>query len=258
MNDAFRLHVQKSLAKNIRLDGRRLDEFRPITLEYGISKNAEGSARVRIGETEVLAGVKMSIETPYPDVPEQGNLMVNAELLPMSSPEFETGPPDAESVELARIVDRGIRESRALDLKKLCIVPGSKVWGIAIDICTINHDGNLIDAASLAAVAAVKSARFPKYEGEKINYKEMTDQPLPVAARAPVTVTVVKIGNSLLVDPSYEEEKFCDARLTVAISEGRICAMQKGGDAGLGFDEVDRMVALAMAKAEEVSSRLGL
>ena len=88
MNNEFRLHVQKSLKKNIRFDGRKLDQCRPITVEYGISKNAEGSARVKIGNTEVLAGVKMSIESPYPDVPDQGNLMVNAELLPMSSPDF--------------------------------------------------------------------------------------------------------------------------------------------------------------------------
>ena len=47
-----------------------------MSIAYGVSHCAEGSARVRIGETEVIAGVKLSLEKPYPDTPAQGNLMI--------------------------------------------------------------------------------------------------------------------------------------------------------------------------------------
>ncbi len=102
--------ILKSLSENLRIDGRKLLETRKIEVEYGISKNAEGSARVKFGGTEVLAGVKLAVGTPYADRPNEGSMMVEAELSPMSNPEFEAGPPDIQAVELARVVDRGIRE----------------------------------------------------------------------------------------------------------------------------------------------------
>src|SRR3989344_3156166 len=154
------------LAKqNKRLDGRSLTEYRkPITIETDISWTAEGSAKVQIGNTVVMAGVKLALEKPDNDTPEEGGMMVNAELLPLSSPDYEPGPPGIKAIELARVIDRGIREAKAVDMKKLCIKVGEKAWFMTIDIITINDDGNLSDAAGLAALAALKSARFPKVD----------------------------------------------------------------------------------------------
>src|SRR3989338_7450214 len=98
-----------------RMYGRSLEEYRkPIEIETDISWTAEGSARVRIGDTVVLAGVKMALEKPYNDTPDEGGIMVNAELLPLSSPDFEPGPPSIDGIELARVTDRGIREAKAI------------------------------------------------------------------------------------------------------------------------------------------------
>jgi len=113
-----------------RFDNRKPDEFREITIETGVAKNAEGSARVKIGKTEVLVGVKMNIGEPYPDSPDKGNLMTTAELLPLSSPRIQLGRPGIESIELARVIDRGIRESKFIQLDKLCIKKGEKVWNV--------------------------------------------------------------------------------------------------------------------------------
>ena len=104
-------HIVKGLNKGVRLDGRKTEDYREVELEYGVSKTAEGSAKVKIGDTEVIAGAKLLVGTPYPDAPDTGTLMVNAELLPLSSPRFESGPPSIEAIELARVVDRGIRKS---------------------------------------------------------------------------------------------------------------------------------------------------
>ena len=113
-------HIISLLAKDMREDGRKLTEYRkPIKIEYGISpKSAEGSSRVMIGDTEVVAGVKLEVGKPFPDTPDDGVLMVNAELLPLSNPDFESGPPSIASIELARVVDRGIRESHMIDTEK--------------------------------------------------------------------------------------------------------------------------------------------
>jgi len=249
--------VRNYIRSSKHMDGRKLTQYRPITVEYGITGSAEGSARVKIGNTEVIAGVKLSIEKPYPDTGDQGNIAVNTELLAMSSPEFEPGPPDIQSIELARVVDRGIRESHSLDTHKLCILKGEKVWSVFIDICTINDEGNLFDAASLAAIAALKNATFPGQNEEgKVDYEKKTDKKLPIS-KTPIEVTVCKIGDNLFIDPLPEEEKEIEARLTVAITEkGKLCALQKGGSAQLTIEEIDAMVAIALEKAPELRKHL--
>lgn len=240
------------LRNGLRFDDRKLDEYRKISIEYGISKNAEGSAHVKVGETEVLAGVKMEIGTPFPDKPGEGSIMVNAELLPLSSPTFEAGPPGIQAVELARVVDRGIRESKALDFKKLCVKEGEKVWMLMIDIITINDAGNLFDASALAAVAALKDAYFPELTDDKIDYHKKTDKSVPLE-KLPMSVTVYKIGDKYLIDPSTDEEEFVDARLTVCtLEDGTLCAMQKGKEGALTLEEIDEMVSIAIRKGHEL------
>ena len=244
-------YVENLVSKEKRIDGRKHDEFRKITIETGVIEKAEGSARVKIGETEVLAGVKMGIGEPFPDKPDEGILMVGAELSPSSSPEFETGPPSEDAIELARVVDRGIRESHAIDVGKLVITSKEKVWMIFADIHIINHDGNLLDAAGLAVMSALSTANIPAYDGEKIDYEKKTDK-LPVKSKA-IPVTFAKIGDKLLIDPSLEEEGAMSARLTITTNDnGNINAMQKGGNSGLSEEEINKAIELSIKKGNEI------
>ncbi len=251
MNQDLKIHLIRALQKNIRFDGRKNLEYRPITVQYGVSASAEGSAIVKIGGTEVMAGVKLETGKPYPDTPNQGNLMVNAELLPLSNPAFETGPPGEQATELARVVDRAIRESKSIDVHKLVIAPGEKVWSVSIDICTINDEGGLQDAACLAALAALKNTKMPKLdENNSVDYDaEKTKEGLPLS-KEPVEVTVIKVGDQFFVDALSEEELAIEARLTVAVTEkGMICAMQKGGATPLSPEEIDKMIEIAQKLA---------
>lgn len=250
-------------AQGKRLDNRALTEYRqPIVVETNISWTAEGSAKVQIGDTTVMAGVKLSIEKPYNDTPDQGGIMINAELLPLSSDEYEPGPPGIKAIELARVIDRGIREAKAIDLRELCIEAGEKAWFVSIDIITINDAGNLFDVAGLAAMAALKAATFPvvNTENGSIDYKNRTDKPLPLT-KEPISVTVYKVNGALLIDPTIEEENSYEARLTVATdSDGTISAMQKGGKMPLTIEEVGQIIDLAVDRAgflrEELNKQL--
>jgi len=249
-------HIVACLKKGVRLDGRKADEFRTITIETGFISTAEGSARVKCGDTEILAGIKMAVGKPYPDRPNSGVLMVGAELLPLSNPDFEAGPPSIESIELARVIDRGIRESKTIDEAALCITPGEKVWMANVDLCPLNTDGNLIDLGALAAIAALKTTRMPAIKDGIADYHEKTDERLPVNG-TPIPVTIAKIGDILLVDPTADEYSVADARLTVTTEEdGTICALQKGGDSALTIEEISVMVDLAAVKAKELRAIL--
>ncbi|KAF0176726.1 MAG: exosome complex component RRP42 [Nitrospirae bacterium] len=201
----------------------------------------------------MVAGVKLGAGEPFSDRPDEGVLIVNAELLPLASPEFEPGPPGAQAIELARVVDRAIRESKCIDFKKLAINE-EKVWMIYVDIDVLDDDGNLIDAAGLAAVAALSSAQMPSLEDEKINIGKKTG-PLPMSG-LPISATFVKINNRLMADPNIAEYKAIDARLTVGTidkPEGiKLCSMQKGGSQGLTIEEVEQIIDMAIEKGEEL------
>ena len=126
---------QKELISNgKREDGRGLNDYRDFSAEVGLIDNANGSARVKFGDTDVLAGVKFSVGTPYPDSPDEGMFMVSMELNPLSSPDYEPGPPKPAAIEISRVVDRAIRESKTLDFKDLSIVKGETAWMCSIDI----------------------------------------------------------------------------------------------------------------------------
>jgi exosome complex component RRP42 len=244
-------YVRKLIEENMRTDERKFDEFRPIKIETDVIKKAEGSARVLLGNTYVLVGVKMSVNEPFPDTPDEGVLIVNAELVPVASPTFEPGPPNEVSIELARIVDRGIRESKCIDLEELCIEDGKKVWNVNVDIHVLDHDGNLIDASALGAIAALLNARIPRYEDERIVYGEYSGK-IPMTD-TPIEITVTKIGNKLLIDSNLEEENALDGRVTFAINENdEICAIQKGGVGFFTTEELKKAVDLSIEKSKEL------
>lgn len=245
-----RKNVLEAMNKGKRLDLRGLLDRRPVEVRFGVSKNAEGSVIVKCGKTEVACGIKMNVSTPYTDHEGEGTMMTAMELLPLASPNFEYGQPSIESVEIARVVDRGIRESGFIDFEKLCIKEGEKVWSIYIDMATINDDGNLIDVGALAAILALMTARFPEYDEktEKVKFGEFTDKPLPLNEdKLPLTVTFFKMGDNLFIDPTREEEDSSEARLTMEISRSdvkseMINAMQKGGEAPFSVEEVEKIV----------------
>ncbi len=245
-----RAQLAEMLAHDRRPDGRALDQQRPLTIQTGLIQKANGSAKVNLGNTEVIAGVKIATGTPFPDTPNKGLLVVNAEILPLASPYAEPGPPSEEAIELARVVDRGVRESEMVDLTDLCLIEGKSVVTVFVDCNVMNVDGNLFDATSYAVVSALRTAKMLKYkvEGDKVVATEEW-VPVPVA-RTPVSVTLARIGDKLIVDPNSEEEVLMDMRVTITTDDdGNICASQKG--------EASTIAPALVLEAADTSIRIG-
>jgi exosome complex component RRP42 len=249
--------MRESVSGGKRLDERGLDETRPIEIEVNVLKKASGSAWVKLGKTEVVAGVKVETGEPFEGLENSGALIITAEVLPIASPHIEPGPPDEETIELARVVDRGVRESEMLDLSKLVLVPGKIVYTIFVDCSIINVDGNLFDATSYAVVAALSSCKLPVFEvkDDKVVDTGRTQEP-PITT-TPISVTTVKIGDYLLLDPNSEEEACMDARLTITTnSKGSIVAMQKGLKGYFTVDEVKNIAGKARTTGEDIRAKL--
>ncbi len=249
--------IASLVKRGTRLDGRGLHDIRQVEIIPNYLPKADGSALVKLGNTQVLVGVKLEVGTPYPDAPDQGVIIVSAEFVPMASPVFEPGPPDENAIELARVIDRSIRELGAIDLSKLVLIPGKKVWVVWIDIYVLDHDGNLVDASSIATLAALLTAKIPKAviseEDEQIVVDKTTHvAQLPLLKKV-VTVTVGKLGKALIVDPDLEEESVLDTKIIFAISEdGRIAGIQKSGPSSITKDEVLRATDIAIKKGREL------
>jgi len=247
--------IHEYLRAGKRFDNRGLLDYRDIEIETGISINAEGSARVRLGKTEVIAGVKMSVSTPYTDHEDEGTFVTGLELTPTASARFEAGPPRIESIEMARIVDRTIRESKYIDFKKLCIKEGEAVWSVMLDLFAMNDDGNLLDAACIAAVAALKDAKIPVYneETKKVQFGEWTDKKVPLAKDVPFLFTFHKIGDHVILDPIVAEEDSSDARLSLGLISGKINAAQKGNSTTFELEEINEIMKNAEKKYKHMS-----
>lgn len=246
-----------SISKGKRLDGRTLDEIRPIEIEVGLIKKANGSARVKLGNSEVVAGVKVETGEPFEGLENKGALILSAEVLPTASPYIEPGPPDEETVELARVVDRGIRESEMLDLSKLALIPGEIVYVIFVDCSVINADGNLFDATSYAAVSALMNSKLPVFEIRDRKAVDTGEKQNPPLTTVPVSITAVRIGESVILDPTAEEEACMDARITITTnSDQNFAAVQKGSTGAFTVEQLKRAAATARIKGEEIRAKL--
>lgn len=254
--------LKKMFAEGKRFDSRGLLDFRDLKVSYDVSHNAEGSARVNLGKTEVIAGVKLSPGNPYPDSPNKGNLMVSGDLISLASPRFESGPPGFNAIELPRLLDRAIRESGMLDMSKLVITPGEKVWTLHIDVYPINDDGNLMDAALIACIAALKKAVLPGITQQgTADYKHRTQTKLPLSDEiAPLSFSFYKFGDSIIMDPTREEEESADVRISFGISKWNgqfmINSCQKSGETPLSTTEVEKMAEILPKKFDELSDKL--
>jgi exosome complex component RRP42 len=246
------------LKEDKRFDGRTSKDYREMKVELDISKNAESAVKISFGKTEVLVGVKMGVTVPYPDSPDAGTFMTTAELHPMASNDFEMGRPGITSVEMGRIIDRGIRESGFIDFEKLCIKKGEKVWQVFLDIVAINDDGNMLDVAALGALIALGHAKMPVYneEEDKIEH-ELSKDPLPLNKEAlSFNITLHKIGEKIVADVGKEEEAISDFRLSIAVGdnegEPRITAMQKGKAGAITSEDMEGILNLVEDKFKEM------
>ena len=243
----LRAHLSDLADSDERIDGRDRWEGRKLEVEKSVLPRAEGSARVRMGDTIVFAGVKFQIMQPYPDRPNQGGLMCSAEVRPVAGRHWEAGPPSPESIELGRVVDRGIRESGCIDEESLCIIPGEKAWQVILDLFAVSDDGNLFDAFALAGIAALRNATVP---AERFEVGE--DFQLDVS-KTPIMCSYHRVGGRFVYDACSREELGGDERIHITLGDDdNVHSLQKGLKGIFTTDEFEEIMLCARERTKEL------
>ncbi len=237
--------IRDLVKKEERVDSRKLSEYRKIDFTVNPVKKADGSCWLSMGETKVVVGVKFGLMEPYPDTPEEGGLMVSLNYSPVVWKDL----PANRDIEVSRVLDRSIRESKMLNLKEFCISKGEKAFQIFIDCYVLNYDGNLLDALNLATVKSLMSANMPKLEDDKL---ASSDKKINIKA-VPIGVTVSGIDGKYLVDLNRLEENASDFSLFISyLDEKTICAMQKTGINGIPMKDMNKIFEIGAGKQKEL------
>ena len=199
------------MTKFKRPDGRAADELRPVTIETGVSKFAEGSARIAFGDTVVLCLATLTDSVPkFLDGKGQGWITAEYAMLPRSTPERSqresiAGRPGGRTFEIQRLVGRALRTT--IDLKAL----GPR--SVTIDCEVIQADGGTRTAAITGGYVALAHA-----------LRKMSPSPLRKQVAA---VSAGFVAGELMLDLAYAEDSIADADVNiVATDAGELVEVQ--------------------------------
>jgi exosome complex RNA-binding protein Rrp42 (RNase PH superfamily) len=273
------LFLRQALLIGSRLDGRNLLDYRGVDISLSRSE-ISSSAEVIIGNTRVSCSVRGDITVPYPDRPTEGIIQINSEI------SVKAESCGVSNSELSRLLERAIKETDAIDTESLCIIGGEKVWMIAIEVRIFDYDGNIIDAAMLGCMSALRGFRKPEVtitshrtkDSNNDSHKNMiTDinnslstikihnsdecDPLPLALHhTPLSITfgIYKDTKIIIIsDPSARENISMDGSLTFSINgHGELCAIHKTGEVSIPPYIIMKAANLAIIRAQTLHSML--
>lgn len=251
------------------MDGRSRRDYRPMELETGIVSHASGSARLRLANTDILVGVKTEIDVPTPEKHDEGRLEFFIDCSANATPEFEGRGGEELANEIRATLEAAYQSGRAFDLRKLCIVPRQQCWKLFVDVLILECGGNVFDAVSLAAKAALHNTRVPRVtaalqDGGSVELQlsdDVFDCERIDVGRVPVLVTVCKIGEHCVVDPSADEEVCSAASVVVGVSGcaqtgARVTALRTSGAGSFHVDTLNRSVEIGVSAGRCLDAEL--
>ncbi|NXD19448.1 EXOS7 protein, partial [Spelaeornis formosus] len=250
LSEAEKLYIVHGVQEDLRVDGRGCEDYRCAEVETDVVSNTSGSARVKLGETDILVGIKAEMGTPKLEKPDEGYLDFFVDCS-SNSPELEGRGGEELGTDIANTLYRVFSCENSVDLKSLCINPKEHCWVLYVDVLLLECGGNIFDAISIAVKAALFNTRIPKVhvleDEEGTKEIELSDDPYDCIRlnvdEVPCIVTLSKIGYSHVVDATLQEEACSLASLLVSVtSKGAITSMKKVGKGSLDPESIFEMM----------------
>lgn len=250
LSSSEREYIKQGVEQDLRADGRKRLDFRPFNLDVDIVPQAAGSARIRLGRTDILVSIKTDIGRPDISSPSSGNILCSVDAASGSAASAAAGSGmgavDAEDrnrndrlAELSTTLSCILKESGGVDLTELAIVPGKHCWHVYVDVLILDEDGNLMDAIMLATRAALARTKLPGVsieEGSEQTEIVLSDDPGKAKSISfdsiPITVTFCQIGRTFVADASVPEEVCSEASLVMAVNKSGSMLYTKKQQAG--------------------------
>ena len=220
-----------------REDGRKPEELRPVTIERGFLKGAEGSVLITFGDTKVICAATVEDRVP-PWLRNKGKGWITAEygMLPRSSPErimreAKSGKTGGRTHEIERLIGRSLRA--VADLEAI----GERM--VIVDCDVIQADGGTRTASITGGYIALYDALEVLRKRLKIKYRLLNDQ---VAG-----VSVGIVSGKALLDLAYAEDSQASVDMNVVMTgSGEFVEIQGTGEGRpFSLSEHERMLALA-------------
>ncbi|XP_060658993.1 exosome complex exonuclease RRP42 [Drosophila sulfurigaster albostrigata] len=268
LSEAEKTFILHGVEEDFRCDGRSRRDYRPMELETGLVSNASGSARLRLANTDILVGVKTEIDVPNPLTPEFGKLEFFVDCSANATPEFEGRGGSNLAQELILSLQNAYESPLAFDYRTLCLIPGQQCWKLYIDILILECGGNLHDAVSLAAKAALYNTKLPRVTATLLDAGItdliISDNPYDCTRigidALPLLVTVCKIGDYCLVDPTAEEEVCSTVSMVVSVSMRQDTPYLSGthmtGGGSMHRDTMLNCIQLGLSMGEQLNKLL--
>ena len=216
-----------------RTDGRRPDQLRPVTLTLGVLKWAEGSCRIRVGDTEVLCAATVEDRVP-PHLRGKGTGWVTAEyaMLPRataerSQRESAKGRIGGRTHEIQRLVGRSLRG--VVDLSKL----GERT--VTVDCDVLQADGGTRTASITGGYVALAAALIT-YGMERLILSRIA------------AVSVGLVGGIAMLDLDYPEDSRADVDFNVVGTDVGTYVEIQGTAEGEPFDRTAMTGLLDLAQ----------
>lgn len=227
-----------------RSDGRPADTLRPLTIEPGVSRYAEGSALITVGNTKVLCTASLE-EKVAPFLKGSGTGWVTAEygMLPRathtrSAREAAKGKQQGRTVEIQRLIGRSLRS--IVDLTAF----GERTWTLDCDV--LQADGGTRCAAITGSCVALAHAFARSAGGHFFRRWPMKET---VAA-----ISVGRLNGEALLDLAYEEDSAAEVDFNVvATASGKFVELQGTAErAPFSKGDLDQLLALAGKGLQEL------
>lgn len=253
---------QELIKSAIRLDGRSKSQHRPLKISFGPDY---GCCLASIGNSKVMTQVTATIAEPRLTRPSEGVINIRVDLSMLGQAMYDTSRNSDECVQLSRLLHKGIRDARCIDLEALCIISGEKVWHIQVDVSVLNHEGNLIEVASISSLAALAHFRRPEVtvdDGNVVIHSMESREPVKFSMlHFPFLIKFAffKRATVSFVDPDEDEEKFCDGYLIIGANIFReITLLHIAGKSLISKDQILKQCNYAIGQTKILHDKLKL
>lgn len=224
MNDKPEKLIDK---KGLRLDGRKLDELRPVKLEVGVISNADGSAYIEHGKNKILVGVygPREVHPKHLALPDRTVLKCRYHMAPFSVQERKSPAPSRREIELSKVIRESLEPAIFMEYYPRTMID--------VFIEVLQADGGTRCASITAAALALADSGIP-----------MRDLVVACAAG--------KIEDKVVLDLMDTEDKVGAADVPVALMPNLNAVTLLQMDGQLSTDEFESAVNLALDGCKQI------